>query len=282
VIIFNGTFVILAAGLGSRFNNMSSSIPKPLIEFGGRPLIDYVIYNIMDNFPELDKIFVVIGYKKHILADYINQLNYSFSCELVCLEAPHYKQGNGHSILALESSITEPFFLTMCDHLFEDRIYQTLKMGIEKEVDLSLCIDTTPDPTIQVDDATKVLLDQKNQITQIGKNLLSWTAFDTGLFYVSPLIFQRLNQLSKKYLTLTDGVTEMIRCRDRVKGIDVSGCRWADIDTFSVLQHAEERLLDYVTPALSDHRLVTVSQISPPNTSTTYLEALKSYQVEDD
>lgn len=280
--VFSDTFVILAAGLGSRFNNITSSIPKPLIKFGGRPLIDYSLYNIMDNFPELDRILVVTGYKKNILADYINQLNYSFPCELVCLEAPCYKQGNGHSLLALESFITEPFFLTMCDHLFEDRIYQTLKMGIEKEVDLSLCIDTTPDPTIQVDDATKVLLDQKNQITQIGKNLLSWTAFDTGLFFLSPLIFQRLNQVSKNYLTLTDGVTEMIRCGDCLKGIDVSGCAWADIDTFTDLQHAEERLLDYVTPALSELRLVTVSQISPPNTSTTYLEALKSYQEEDD
>ncbi|MFX1285069.1 MAG: NTP transferase domain-containing protein [Promethearchaeota archaeon] len=281
MIIFNDTFVILAAGLGSRFKSITSSIPKPLIEFGGRPLIDYVLFNIIDSFPELDRILVVAGYKKNILADYINQLNDSFPCELVCLEAPNYKQGNGHSLLALESSITEPFFLTMCDHLFEDRIYQMLKMGIKKEFDLSLCIDTTPDPTIQVDDATKVLLDQKNRIIQIGKNLLNWTAFDTGLFYVSPLIFQRLNQLSKKYLTLTDGVIEMIRCRDFVEGIDVSGCNWADIDTLTDLQHAEDRLIDYVTPALSDLSLVTVSQISPP-TSIAYLGAAKNHQVEDD
>lgn len=279
---FSGTFVILAAGLGSRFNSTTSSIPKPLIELGGRPLIDYALYNIMDNFPELDKILVVTGYKKKLLADYINQLSYSFSCELLCLEAPNYKQGNGHSLLALESSITEPFFLTMCDHLFEDRTYQTLKMGIEKEFDLSLCIDTTPDPTIRVDDATKVLLNQKNRIIRIGKHLLNWTAFDTGLFFLSPLIFNRLNQVSKKYLTLTDGVTEMIRCGDYVKGIDVSGCAWADIDTFTDLHHAEERLLDYMTPALSDQKLVTVSQICPLYTSTTYLEAFKSYQVDDD
>lgn len=246
------TFVILAAGLGSRFNGITSSSPKPLLKIGDRPLIDYNLYNIMDKFSEVDRILIVTGYKKNLLSDHINQLSNSFSCELLCLEAPNYKQGNGHSLLALESYITEPFYLTMCDHLFENRIYQKIKMGAEKEFDLSLCIDTTPDPTIQLDDATKVLLDQKNRIVRIGKNLLNWTAFDTGLFFLSPLIFQRLNQLSKKYLTLTDGVTEMIRCGDCVKGIDVSGFAWADIDTFADLQYAEKRLLDHVTPALLD------------------------------
>lgn len=246
------TFVILAAGFGSRFNSITSSIPKALIKFGGRPLIDYSLYNIMDNFPEVDRILIVTGYKKGLLSNYISQLNYSFSCELICLEAPNYKQGNGHSLLALESSITEPFFLAMCDHLFEDRIYQKIKIQAKKKIDLSLCIDTTPNSTIQLDDATKVLLDQNNRIVQIGKNLLNWTAFDTGLFFLSPLIFNRLNQVSKKYLTLTDGVTEMIRYGDFIKGIDVSGFAWADIDTFADLQHAEKRFLDYVTPALSD------------------------------
>ena len=252
MILLSQTFVILAAGFGSRFNGNTTSIPKPLIKFGGRPLIDYILYNIMDNFPEVGRILIVTGYKKDLVSDYISQLSYSFSGELLCLEAPNYKQGNGHSLLALESSITEPFFLAMCDHLFEDRIYQKIKIGAKKKIDLSLCIDTTPDSTIQLDDATKVLLDQNNRIVQIGKNLLNWTAFDTGLFFLSPLIFNRLNQVSKKYLTLTDGITEMIRYGDCIKGIDVSGFAWADIDTFADLQHAEERLLDYVTPASSD------------------------------
>ena len=173
MILLSQTFVILAAGFGSRFNSITSSIPKALIKFGGRPLIEYSLYNIMNNFPEVDRILIVTGYKKDLLSNYINQLNYSFSCELICLEAPNYKQGNGHSLLALESSITEPFFLAMCDHLFEDRIYQKIKIGAKKKIDLSLCIDTTPDSTIQLDDATKVLLDQNNRIVQIGKNLLN-------------------------------------------------------------------------------------------------------------
>jgi CDP-L-myo-inositol myo-inositolphosphotransferase len=256
VLILDQTFVILAAGFGSRMNSQTVSIPKPLMKFGGnRPLIDYILYNIVDNFPKVTRILIVTGYKKDLINDYIHHLEQLFPCELLCLVAPNYKQGNGHSLLSLESSITEHFYLTMCDHLFEETIYQKLQMGANKRADLSLCVDRTPDPNIQVDDATKVVLNQEDRIIQIGKNLLNWNAFDTGLFFLSPLIFKRLRQVSKKYLTLTHGVSEMIRCGDYVKGVDVSGYAWADIDTYTDLQHAETRLLDHVSPALSDHKI---------------------------
>lgn len=276
MVILDQTFVILAAGFGSRMNSLTISIPKPLIKFGDRPLIDYILYNITNNFPDVTRILIVTGYKKELLSDYISQLEEVFSCELICLEAPNYKQGNGHSLLTVESSITEHFYLTMCDHLFDEIIYQKMKTEAKKKVDLSLCTDRAPDPTIQVDDATKVLLDQEDHITQIGKSLLNWNAFDTGFFFLSPLIFERLNQVSKKYLTLTDGVTEMIRCGDCVKGIDVSGIAWADIDTYSDLQHAEIRLLDHVGLTLP------IFPDIHPNISFDYSESLKSSHLGDD
>jgi choline kinase len=234
----------------------------------------------MKNIPEVRRILIVTGYKEDLLSDYISQLNHLFPCELLCVAAPNYKQGNGHSLLALESDITEHFFLAMSDHLFEDRFYQKIRTGVKKKGDLSLCIDAEPDPSIQLDDATKVLLDQRNSITRIGKNLLTWSALDTGLFFLSPLIFKRLKQVSKKYLTLTDGVTEMIRCGDDVKGTDVSGLTWADIDTFMDLQQAKARFLDYVTPGLSDQEARTVS-LNKTHLTSSYLETLDGFQLGD-
>ena len=259
--------MILAAGFGSRMNNLTVSVPKPLVKFGNRPIIDYILYNITDNFPDVNKILIVTGYKNNVLSEYISKLTSIYSCELLCVVAPKYKQGNGYSLLTLESSITKHFYLTMCDHVFEDIIYQKIKKEANRKVDLSLCIDMAPDPTIQVDDATKVLLDQENNILHIGKNLLNWNAFDTGLFFLSPLIFKRLKQVSQKYLTLTDGINEMIRCGDRVKGIDISGLTWADIDTYTDLQNAECRLLDHVALALSDPNALDISLDTHSNLS---------------
>lgn len=233
------TFVILAAGLGSRFNQMTSFIPKPLIKFGDQLIIDYAFDNIENHLPEVDTTIVIIGHKKKIVKEYIESITPKYSFELYCVPAPDYKNGNGKSLLAAEPYVTDPFFLAMCDHLFEETHYHMIEREFEGGIDLSLCIDFAPKSNIQLEDATKVFTDIENNILHIGKNLLTWTAIDTGLFCLSPRIFKRLKQVSKNYVTVTDGVTRMICHGDSVKGVDVSGLSWADIDTFTDLRNAE-------------------------------------------
>ncbi len=236
------TFVILAAGWGSRFNQLTFFIPKPLIKFGDQLIIDYALDNIKNHLPEVDTTIVVSGYKKKIMKEYIESIAPKYSFELYCVPAPDYKNGNGKSLLAAEPYATDPFFLAMCDHLFEETHYHMIEVEFEEGIDLSLCIDFSPKSNIQLDDATKVFTDRENNILHIGKNLLPWTAIDTGLFCLSPRIFKRLKQVSKKYVTVTDGVNQMIRHGDSVKGVDVSGLYWADIDTFTDLRNAELHL----------------------------------------
>lgn len=53
--------VILAAGRGSRLKNMTASLPKPLVEFRGRRLIDWQIDAL--NGAGLNEISIVRGYR---------------------------------------------------------------------------------------------------------------------------------------------------------------------------------------------------------------------------
>ena len=39
--------IILAAGQGTRLRPLTYAIPKPLLPVGGRPVIDYVIDNLI-------------------------------------------------------------------------------------------------------------------------------------------------------------------------------------------------------------------------------------------
>ncbi len=245
------TFVILAAGLGSRLNHLTSFNPKPLVRLGDKLLIDYALDNIKNHLPEVDITIIISGYKKEVLEKYIEDIAPKYSFELYCVPASDYKKGNGRSLLAVEPYVTDRFFLAMCDHLFEGTHYHVIEREFEEGFDLSLCIDFTPNYNIQLEDATKVFTDRDNNILHIGKNLLTWTAIDTGLFCLSPCIFKRLKQVLKKHVTITDGVTQMIRHGDFVRGVDVSGFSWADIDTFTDLRNAELHLLHDVNPPFS-------------------------------
>lgn len=233
------TFVILAAGFGSRLNQLPSSIPKALIKLRNRPIIDFALDNIANYLPEIKTTIIITGYKKKLIEEYVELNASKYSFDLHCVYALDYKKGNGKSLSAAEFYVNDRFFLAMCDHLFEAPHYHTIKLESDRETDLSLCIDFTPNSHIQLEDATKVFTDSENNILRIGKNLSTWTAIDTGLFCLSPCVFKRLKQVSGKNVSVTDGVNQMIRHGDCVKGVDVSGSFWADIDTLTDLKNVE-------------------------------------------
>ena len=60
--------VILAGGWGSRLGNLSEQIPKPMVEIGGKPILEHIIlYYKKFGF---DDIIIASGYKHSIIRDY--------------------------------------------------------------------------------------------------------------------------------------------------------------------------------------------------------------------
>ncbi|OIO22696.1 hypothetical protein AUJ13_04245 [Candidatus Micrarchaeota archaeon CG1_02_49_24] len=62
--------IILAAGEGKRLRPLTYGIPKPLLPVGGRPVIDYVIDNIL-KCQEIDTIYVAVSHMKNSLEAYL-------------------------------------------------------------------------------------------------------------------------------------------------------------------------------------------------------------------
>lgn len=60
--------VILAGGLGTRMSEYTSTIPKPMVDLGGKPLVEHIM-NIYSNHGVSDFILAV-GYKKEVIKDY--------------------------------------------------------------------------------------------------------------------------------------------------------------------------------------------------------------------
>lgn len=65
--------VILAGGFGSRLGNLTSSIPKPMVQIGGKP----VIWHIMKTYAHygINEFVICLGYKGDVIKDYF--LHYS-------------------------------------------------------------------------------------------------------------------------------------------------------------------------------------------------------------
>jgi choline kinase len=95
-----------------------------------------------------------------------------------------------------------------------------------------------------LEDAMKVQT-RGNNVTGIGKNLRSYDAIDTGLFVCPPEIFAYLEQAKSinggSDCSLADGVLLMAG-NDKVRAIDIGNGWWQDVDTPSMLLHAERKM----------------------------------------
>ena len=62
--------VLLAGGKGTRMREMTETLPKPMVEIGGIPVLEHLI-NIFNNFGEFN-FLIASGYKSEIIEKHFN------------------------------------------------------------------------------------------------------------------------------------------------------------------------------------------------------------------
>ena len=232
--------VILAAGEGSRLRNGRSSVPKPLVRLRGLSIAERSVAQLLT--AGVERFVVVLGCDASIVRSEFERVARRRRCDISFVEAADWKKGNGCSAIAAAPLIGDnPFLLTMVDHLLApDMIRDVLAEPLAHD-GVALAVDHDAENVFDLPDLTKVEV-SGGQIAAIGKDLASWNAGDTGLFYCSPRLFDGLARAHKRSMfSLTDGIDECA-AEGGVRAIDVTGRSWLDVDTPEAFQEATRRI----------------------------------------
>lgn len=111
--------LILAAGLGSRLETLTTEINKALIPLDNRAIISHII----EKFP-LDYDFIIAtGYKSQSLKDYCRITHPNHKLKFVDIDnIDGDESGPGYSTLKCKEYLQRPFYLTTCDCLVTSKI----------------------------------------------------------------------------------------------------------------------------------------------------------------
>jgi len=234
-----GTFpaVILAAGKGSR---MGADIPKPLIKLLGLTLLERTLLTCRE--AGISEFYVVVGYKKREVVKHIKELMKKYEMSIKVIENPEWKKGNGTSVLAVLKYLKSPFFLLMCDHVFDPEIVKRFVETAKFSDTCLLAVDKKIDRVVDLEEATKVKMED-GIIVSIGKELEDFDAVDMGLFFCQPCIFDAIEKsVGKGDASLIGGI-KILAEEKKIKGIEAEGKFWIDADTKRTLKVAEKLIL---------------------------------------
>ena len=115
--------VILAGGLGTRLSEYTHSIPKPMIDIKGKPMI----YYIMKHYSKygFNEFYLAIGYKKEIIKRYFKKNSFGWKINLI--DTGNNTMTGGRLKRLTKYLNKEKFFLTYGDGISNVNLKKLLK-----------------------------------------------------------------------------------------------------------------------------------------------------------
>lgn len=232
--------LIIAAGKGERLSPVCPV--KPLLQVGGRALIDWVARALLK--AGVRDLVVVVGYEAEKIINHLSAQDYLREARLEFVLNEEWDKENGLSVYKARELVGDRFFLVMSDHIFDPEILQELQKQPLEDDELILAVDfrTENHPFVDLDDVTRVLVND-GHIMSIGKGILNFNAFDTGVFYCTKAIFSALEEsqrLSKNF-TLSGGI-RIMALKGKARVMDIGQRFWVDVDEEKIWKKVEEYL----------------------------------------
>ena len=231
--------LILAAGDGGRLSQKCD--PKTLVRFAGLPLIEHSIATAQQ--AGVTEFYVVTGYASERVEALLTEISRRRRVRITPIHNPKWELGNGLSLLAGRERIDEPFLLLMADHVLDRGILDRLLSEPLEDGEVILAGDSGVEENqfIDLDDVTKLLTSDR-QLIEIGKQLETYNAFDTGAMLCSPQVFGAAEESVRSGDPSVSGAIRCLATEGKVSVVDVQGHDWVDVDTPNDLRNAEKLL----------------------------------------
>ncbi len=232
------TAVIMAAGLGTRFGQMTEKMPKGFVPFKGEPMVVHSIKMLIDC--GINRIIIGTGYKKeayeNLKAEYP---------QIECVFSPRYVETNSMYTLynCREAIGNDDFILLESDLVFEKKAITSLQ---ESEFESAMLIT----PVTKFQDQYYVEMDN-NILTNCStdKKKINFNGELVGIHKLSNIFYKRM---CAEYAEIVDEEPklgyeyQLLYMSQHVMPMNVlkvDNLQWYEIDDIEDLKFAEENII---------------------------------------
>lgn len=231
--------ILLAAGCGKRLEPFTKENPKPMILLKGRPIIGYILDNLIEL---VEEFIIVIGYKGEKLREYIGE-NYR-GIPVKYIINPIYETTNStYSLWLAKSFVGNDFFVINADTIFHKDIIKRLANA---DCEIAMAIDDSSEG-INKKDAMRVTIidgflkdaDKKIPIEKTHGDAIGIYKFKNK---GCEKLFEELDNLVNTNVlnNLFTLAVKNIMQKNKVYPISTQNLPWTEIDDYEDLNSAEK------------------------------------------
>jgi UDP-N-acetylglucosamine diphosphorylase / glucose-1-phosphate thymidylyltransferase / UDP-N-acetylgalactosamine diphosphorylase / glucosamine-1-phosphate N-acetyltransferase / galactosamine-1-phosphate N-acetyltransferase len=232
--------VVLAAGRGTRMRELTSELPKPMIEVRGKPVLQHIVEGLRD--AGIRELLIVVGYR----ADAVQNFFGAGSCYKVGIRyaTQTVQDGTGRVVeLARDFVSNRPFILAYGDILVDPDNYKRV-VDFPNDVEAMLTVTRGQD----VSKGGAVFLNEKMELVDLrekpkqGELTSPW--YNAGLYAFHASIFEftaKLKPSPRGEYELTDAIRDLARSGKKVKALELTG-EWADVRDPEILARLNSQL----------------------------------------
>jgi dTDP-glucose pyrophosphorylase len=230
--------VILAAGRGTRMRELTTSVPKPMVEVAGQPILAYIVEGLRD--AGVRKFLIIVGYRKEVIVNYFGNGS-AFGVEIAYQEQI-IQDGTGKVVaLAREFCGSDPFILSYGDILVDPASYVPLTQPGDAEMILTVrhTLDVSKGGAVYLNDRFEVVDLREKQPSERPQT--NW--YNAGFYCFKPTIFPYIDRLQKSQrgeYELTDAIRAMAHEGKSVRAVEIKGF-WVDVRDPEILTELNAR-----------------------------------------
>ena len=219
--------VLLAAGRGTRMRELTSDLPKPMIEVRGKPVLQHIVEGLRE--AGTRQFLIIVGYRADAVQHFFGDgSRYNIGIQYATQAV---QDGTGRVVdLARNFAGDSPFVLSYGDILVDPANYKRL-LNLPHDVEAIISVTRGED----VSKGGAVFLNEEMELVDLrekskpGEATSPW--YNAGIYTFRPSIFDftaKLKPSARGEYELTDAIRALAQSGKKVKALELTG-EWADV-----------------------------------------------------
>ena len=219
--------VVLAAGRGTRMREMTTDLPKPMIDVRGKPVLQHIVEGLREAC--VRDLLIIVGYRADAVQNFFGDgSRYNIEIQYATQVVP---DGTGRIVdLARNFAGDSPFVLSYGDILVDRANYKRL-IDLPHDVEAIISVTRSED----VSKGGAVFLNEEMELVDLrekskpGEPTSPW--YNAGIHTFRPSIFDftaKLKPSRRGEYELTDAIRALAQSSKKVKALEITG-EWADV-----------------------------------------------------